>query len=214
MSMSTYYRAQAQRCLALSRACSDRKHEAQLTFMANRYFERAGELEQGAFDQRRIPSPHQPSTAQPRLQDGNAPKRTGLRSVRTESASGSTRILKIAAPRRSLEFHRRNQERRNLHLGVPRAIALTVGTVSIRAATPRDLFVSPLESNSRLDAANLKTFAPTHPTAGLRHHYVGALGCYTASACARLEVLGEVHFEQSREPLSFMPTWKSSGKSW
>jgi len=47
MTMSTYYRAQAQRCLALSRACSDRRHEAQLTFMANRYFERAGELEQG-----------------------------------------------------------------------------------------------------------------------------------------------------------------------
>ena len=43
--MSTYYRAQAQRCLALSRACSDRRHEAQLTFMANRYFARAGELE-------------------------------------------------------------------------------------------------------------------------------------------------------------------------
>src|SRR5262249_42101350 len=54
MSMSTYYRAQAQRCLALSRACSDRRHEAQLTFMANRYFGRAGELEH----------PHPPSAAQ------------------------------------------------------------------------------------------------------------------------------------------------------
>ncbi len=43
MSMSTYYRAQAQRCLALSRACSDRKQGAQLAFMA-RYFERAKEL--------------------------------------------------------------------------------------------------------------------------------------------------------------------------
>jgi len=46
MSMSTYYRAQAQKCLALSLACSDRKQGAQLAFMANRYFERAKELEQ------------------------------------------------------------------------------------------------------------------------------------------------------------------------
>jgi hypothetical protein len=45
MLMSTYYRAQAQRCLALSRACSDRTQGAQLAFMANRYFERAEELE-------------------------------------------------------------------------------------------------------------------------------------------------------------------------
>jgi hypothetical protein len=51
MSISTYYRAQAQRCLALSRTCSDRKQEAQLSFMANRYFERAKELEQGAYFQ-------------------------------------------------------------------------------------------------------------------------------------------------------------------
>ena len=77
-----------------------------------------------------------------------------------------------------------------LHLGVPCAIALTVGTVSIEQQ-PLDLFVSPLESNSRLEAANLKTFASTRSTAGLHHHhYVGALGVYTASACARLEVLG------------------------
>src|SRR6266849_5956675 len=41
MSMSAYYRAQAQRCLALSRAFSDRRQGAQLAFMANRYFERA-----------------------------------------------------------------------------------------------------------------------------------------------------------------------------
>jgi glutamyl-tRNA reductase len=45
MSMSTYYRGQAQRCLALSRACSDRAQGAQLIIMANRYFERAEELE-------------------------------------------------------------------------------------------------------------------------------------------------------------------------
>jgi hypothetical protein len=44
--MSTYYRAQAQRCLALSRACSDRTQRMQLLLMANRYFERAEELEQ------------------------------------------------------------------------------------------------------------------------------------------------------------------------
>jgi hypothetical protein len=44
--MSTYYRAQAQRCLALSRACSDRRQRAQLILMANRYFERPEELEQ------------------------------------------------------------------------------------------------------------------------------------------------------------------------
>jgi hypothetical protein len=49
MSMNAYYRAQAQRCLALSRACSDRKHGVQLAFMANRYFERAQELEQVPF---------------------------------------------------------------------------------------------------------------------------------------------------------------------
>ena len=46
MSMSTYYRAQAQRCLALSLGCSDRKQGAQPAFLANRYFERAKELEQ------------------------------------------------------------------------------------------------------------------------------------------------------------------------
>jgi hypothetical protein len=46
MSLSTYYRAQAQKCLSLSRACSDRSHATQLAFMANRYFERAEELEQ------------------------------------------------------------------------------------------------------------------------------------------------------------------------
>src|SRR6516162_1185595 len=63
MSMSTYYRAQAQRCLALSRACSDRRHEAQLTFMANRYFERAGELEQET-----CPGAHPPSATQVRSQ--------------------------------------------------------------------------------------------------------------------------------------------------
>jgi len=45
MSMTAYYRAQAKRCLALSRSCSDRKQAAQLTFMATRYFERAEELE-------------------------------------------------------------------------------------------------------------------------------------------------------------------------
>ncbi len=45
MSMSAYYRAQAQRCLALSRAFSDRRQGVQLAFMANRYFERAEELE-------------------------------------------------------------------------------------------------------------------------------------------------------------------------
>jgi len=44
--MSTYYRAQAQRCLTLSRACSDGKQRVQLLLMANRYFERAEELEQ------------------------------------------------------------------------------------------------------------------------------------------------------------------------
>src|SRR6516165_10452129 len=119
MSMSTYYRAQAQRCLALSRACSDRRHEAQLTFMANRYFERAGELEQGcAFNRLRLPSPHPSSTAQPRLQDDRVPERTGLCSVRTESRARSTRALKIAAPR------------------------------------------CPLKSNSRLEAASPKAFAP------------------------------------------------------
>jgi hypothetical protein len=45
MSMSAYYRAQAQRCLALSRVFSDRRQGAQLAFIANRYFERAEELE-------------------------------------------------------------------------------------------------------------------------------------------------------------------------
>jgi hypothetical protein len=45
MSMTAYYRAQAQRCLSLSRSCSDRKQAAQLAFMATRYFERAEELE-------------------------------------------------------------------------------------------------------------------------------------------------------------------------
>jgi hypothetical protein len=48
MSISTFYRAQAQRCLALSQACSDHNQGAQLSFLANRYFERAKELEQGA----------------------------------------------------------------------------------------------------------------------------------------------------------------------
>jgi len=48
MSMSEYYRAQAQRCLALSRAFSDRRQGAQLAFMANRYFDRAEELEREA----------------------------------------------------------------------------------------------------------------------------------------------------------------------
>lgn len=48
MSMSAYYRAQAQRCLALSRAFSDSRQGAQLAFMANRYFQRAEELERGA----------------------------------------------------------------------------------------------------------------------------------------------------------------------
>jgi hypothetical protein len=43
--MSTYYRAQAQRCLALSRAAYG-KQRVQLLLMANRYFERAEELEQ------------------------------------------------------------------------------------------------------------------------------------------------------------------------
>jgi hypothetical protein len=43
--MSTYYRAQAQRCLALSRACSDRTERMYLLLMANRYFERAEEHE-------------------------------------------------------------------------------------------------------------------------------------------------------------------------
>jgi hypothetical protein len=45
MSITEYYRAQAQRCLALSRSCSDRKQAVQLAFMATRYFERAEELE-------------------------------------------------------------------------------------------------------------------------------------------------------------------------
>ena len=54
MSMSTYYRAQAQRCLVLSRACSDRKQRAQLALMANRYFERAKELEQAVRFQTRF----------------------------------------------------------------------------------------------------------------------------------------------------------------
>jgi len=45
MSITAYYRAQAQRCLALSRSCSDRKQALQLAFMATRYFERAEELE-------------------------------------------------------------------------------------------------------------------------------------------------------------------------
>jgi hypothetical protein len=48
MSMTAYYRAQAQRCLALSRSCSDHKQAAQLAFMATRYFERAEELERGS----------------------------------------------------------------------------------------------------------------------------------------------------------------------
>ena len=41
MSISAYYRAQAQRCLALSRTCSDGRQGAQLSFMADRYFENA-----------------------------------------------------------------------------------------------------------------------------------------------------------------------------
>jgi hypothetical protein len=45
MSIAAYYRAQAQRCLTLSRSCSDRKQAVQLAFMATRYFERAEELE-------------------------------------------------------------------------------------------------------------------------------------------------------------------------
>jgi hypothetical protein len=49
MSISAYYRAQAQRCLALSRTCSDRRQGAQLSFMADRYFERAQELEQAVY---------------------------------------------------------------------------------------------------------------------------------------------------------------------
>src|SRR5262249_13238626 len=144
MSMSTYYRAQAQRCLALSRACSDRKHEAQLTFMANRYFERAGELEQGGFDQPRVPSPHPPSTAQPRSQTGTTPNQTTR--VSYWVPSDSTWLLKSAAPRPPLKFRRRNQERRILHLGVPRAIALTVGTVSIEQ---QPLVTSPSRRSSR-----------------------------------------------------------------
>src|SRR6266699_1973733 len=47
MSITAYYRAQAQRCLALSRSCSDRKQALQLAFMATRYFARAEELERG-----------------------------------------------------------------------------------------------------------------------------------------------------------------------
>jgi hypothetical protein len=45
MSITTHYRAEAQRCLVLSRSCSDRKQALQLAFMATRYFERAEELE-------------------------------------------------------------------------------------------------------------------------------------------------------------------------
>jgi hypothetical protein len=45
MSIPAYYRAQAQRCLALSRSCSDRKQAVQLAFIAARYFDRAEELE-------------------------------------------------------------------------------------------------------------------------------------------------------------------------
>jgi hypothetical protein len=45
MSIAAYYRAQAQRCLTLSRSCSDRKQALQLAFMATRYFEWAEELE-------------------------------------------------------------------------------------------------------------------------------------------------------------------------
>jgi hypothetical protein len=47
MSISQYYRVQAQKCLALSQRCADRQGAAQLALMANRYFERAEELEQG-----------------------------------------------------------------------------------------------------------------------------------------------------------------------
>jgi hypothetical protein len=52
MSITAYYRAQAQRCLALSRSCSDRKQALQLAFMATRYFERAEELEREFLFQR------------------------------------------------------------------------------------------------------------------------------------------------------------------
>src|SRR5438046_9946919 len=47
MSITAYYRAQAQRCLALSRSYSDRKQALQLAFMATRYFARAEELARG-----------------------------------------------------------------------------------------------------------------------------------------------------------------------
>jgi hypothetical protein len=50
--MSTYYRAQAQRCLALSRAAHG-KQRVQLLLMANRYLERAEELEQAVRSQTR-----------------------------------------------------------------------------------------------------------------------------------------------------------------
>ena len=46
MSISAYYRVQAQKCLALSQRCADRQGAVQLALMANRYFERAEELEQ------------------------------------------------------------------------------------------------------------------------------------------------------------------------
>src|SRR6516165_8521565 len=72
----------------------------------------------------RRPSPHPPSTAQPRSQDDRVPERTGLCSVRTESRARSTRALKIAAPR------------------------------------------CPLKSNSRLEAASPKAFAPMRSAAG------------------------------------------------
>jgi hypothetical protein len=58
MSMSAYYRAQAQRCLALSRAFSDRRQGVQLAFIANRYFERAEELEREVGFQTSSALPH------------------------------------------------------------------------------------------------------------------------------------------------------------
>jgi len=63
MSMSRYYRAQAQRCLALSRAFSDPRQGAQLAFMANRYFQRAEELEREARFQTTSVLPHDEARA-------------------------------------------------------------------------------------------------------------------------------------------------------
>src|SRR5262249_24593820 len=86
MTMSTYYRAQAQRCLALSRACSDRRHEAQLTFMANRYFDRAGELEQGMRMQATAASQYYTAShGRTAVTGRQKPDQTGRSPVRTES---------------------------------------------------------------------------------------------------------------------------------